>query len=169
MANISLMGATYNNVPAVDLPKSGGGTARFHEVSGSQSITANGTYDVTTLAEAVVNVAGASKNIQVAVGCDRVATTSYTAISGQSLTVAKTGTYDVYWVGYRSSTSGTNGTQLYIDNSAYGSAQTTFTNNGQAVHLSGVSLTQGQTITLRGRARGTSYYMYGGNLTIVEA
>lgn len=169
MANISLMGATYSDVPAVDLPKSGGGTARFHEVSGSQSITANGTYDVTTVAEAVVNVAGSSKNVQVAAGVDRVATTSYTAINGQTLTVAKTGTYDVYWVGYRSSTSGTNGTQLYIGNSAYGSAQTTFTNNGQAVHLSGVSLTQGQTVTLRGRARSTSYYMYGGNLTIVEA
>lgn len=169
MANISLMGAIYSDVPAVDLPKSGGGTARFHEVSGSQSITANGTYDVTTVAEAVVNVAGSSKNTQVAVGCDRVATTSYTAINGQTLTVAKTGTYDVYWVGYRSSTSGTNGTQLYIGNSAYGSAQTTFTNNGQAVHLSGVSLTQGQTVTLRGRARSTSYYMYGGNLTLVEA
>lgn len=112
---------------------------------------------------------GGSKNVQVAVGVDRVATTSYTAVSGQSITVAKTGTYDVYWTGYRSSTSGTNGSQLYIESSAYGSAQTTFSNNGQSVHLSNVSLTQGQTITLRARARGTSYYMYGGNLTIVEA
>lgn len=169
MANITLMGANYTGVPAVDLPKTGGGTARFHEVSGSQSITANGTYDVTTLAEAVVNVAGASKNVQVAAGVDRVATTSYTAINGQSLTVAKTGTYHVYWTGYRSSTSGTNGSQLYIGDTAYGTAQTTFSNNAQAVHLTNVSLTKDQVITLRARARGTSYYMYGGNLTIVEA
>ena len=31
MADITLMGATYTDVPAVDLPKSGGGTARFWE------------------------------------------------------------------------------------------------------------------------------------------
>lgn len=58
MANITLMGASYSDVPAVDLPATGGGTARFHEVSGSQSITTNGTYDVTTKAEVVVNVSG---------------------------------------------------------------------------------------------------------------
>lgn len=27
--NITLLGASYPNVPAVDLPKTGGGTARF--------------------------------------------------------------------------------------------------------------------------------------------
>ena len=31
MADITLLGATYTDVPAVDLPKSGGGTARFYE------------------------------------------------------------------------------------------------------------------------------------------
>ena len=140
-------------------------------VSGSETKTENGTYDVTNLAELVVNVSGgggSSKNAQVAAGVNRVNTTTYTAVSGQELTVAKTGTYDVYWIGYRSSTSGTNGSQLYIGNTAYGSAQTTFSNNAQAVHLSNVSLTQGQTITVRARARTTSYYMYVGNLTIVE-
>lgn len=29
--NITLMGATYSDVPEVDLPKSGGGTAKFIE------------------------------------------------------------------------------------------------------------------------------------------
>lgn len=111
---------------------------------------------------------GTSKNVQIAAGVNRVATTSYSAVSGQSLEVAKTGTYDVYWSGYRSSTGGTNGSQLYIGSTAYGSAQTTFSNNGQAVHLTNVSLTEGQTITVRARARGTSYYMYVANLTIVE-
>lgn len=140
-------------------------------VSGSETKTANGTYDVTNLAELVVNVSGgggASMNVQVAAGVNRVNTTTYSAVSGQSLTVAKTGTYDVYWTGYRSSTSGTSGSQLYIGDTAYGSAQTTFSNNGQAVHLTGVSLTKDQVITLRARARNTSYYMYGGNLTIVQ-
>lgn len=110
----------------------------------------------------------ASKNVQVAVGVNRVATTSYSEVSGQTLTVAETGTYDVYWVGYRSSTSGTNGSQLYISGTAYGSAQTTFTNNGQTVHLTNVSLTKNQTVAVRARARSTSYYMYVGNLTIVQ-
>ena len=29
MANISIWGASYSNVPAVELPKTGGGTASF--------------------------------------------------------------------------------------------------------------------------------------------
>ena len=29
MANITIWGASYSDVPAVDLPKTGGGTARF--------------------------------------------------------------------------------------------------------------------------------------------
>ena len=141
-------------------------------VSGKKTITANDTdIDVTEYAsvDVAVPTGGSSKNVQIANGVNRVSTTSYTAVSGQSITVAKTGTYDVYWTGFRSSTSGTNGSQLYIDNSAYGSAQTTFSNHGQAVHLSNVSLTQGDVVTVRARARGTSYYMYVGNLTIIEA
>ena len=137
-------------------------------VSGSTTLSSNNTYDVTNYASVVVSVSGSSKNVQVAAGVNRVNTTSYTAITGQSITVSTTGTYDVYWTGYRSSTGGTNGTQLYIDNTAYGTAQTTFSNNGQSVHLTGVSLTKNQVITLRARARSTSYYMYGGNLTIVQ-
>lgn len=58
MADISLMGATYSDVPAVDLPTTSAGTARFYEVSGSQTVTENGTYDTTTLAHMIVSVAG---------------------------------------------------------------------------------------------------------------
>lgn len=56
--NITWLGASYSNVPAVELPKTGGGTATFYDDTGSQTYTENGTYDVTGLAEAVVNVAG---------------------------------------------------------------------------------------------------------------
>lgn len=31
--NVTIMGASYSNVPAVTLPKTGGGTARFDDVS----------------------------------------------------------------------------------------------------------------------------------------
>ena len=56
--NISLLGATYNGVTGVTLPKQGGGTATFPWVEGSETKTSNGTYDVTNLAELVVNVSG---------------------------------------------------------------------------------------------------------------
>lgn len=159
--NLDLYSSVTVNVP------SGGSTLT------TKTITTNGTYNASSdnadgYSSVTVNVAGSSKNVQVAAGVDRVATTSYTAVSGQSITVAETGTYDVYWTGYRSSTSGTSGSQLYIGNSSYGSAQTTFTNNGQSVHLSNVSLTKNQIVTVRARARGTNYYMYVGNLTIIQ-
>ena len=84
MANVTLMGASYTDVPAVTLPQTGGGTVTFYEngggaitiedtpdaaggtvrtitaiqVAGSQTITTNNTYDVTSLAQVIVNVAG---------------------------------------------------------------------------------------------------------------
>ena len=39
MANITLMGASYTDVPAVDLPQTGGGTVRFYENGGTPSQT----------------------------------------------------------------------------------------------------------------------------------
>ena len=56
--NISLWGATYSGAAGVTLPKQGGGTATFPWVEGSETKTQNGTYDVTNLAELVVNVSG---------------------------------------------------------------------------------------------------------------
>lgn len=143
--------------------------------SGNKEITANGT-NIDVVGYSTVSVAvpssGTSKNVQIAPGLGRVNQTAYTAVSGQSITVAKTGTYNVYWTGYRSSTSGTSGSQLYIGDTEYGSAQTTFDSsytNFQNVHLTDVSLTADQTITVRARARNTSSYMYVQNLTIIEA
>lgn len=39
--NVTLLGASYQNVPAVDLPKTGGGTARFTDVSGTTAAAAD--------------------------------------------------------------------------------------------------------------------------------
>lgn len=132
-------------------------------VSGSETKTANGTYDVTNLASLVVNVSGSSgKNVQVAHGTKRIAATAYTDV-GYEITVAKTGTYNAYWAGWRSSTSGTNGAQLYVNGSESGSAVTSFDANWTNVQngsQTSVSLTQGDKVTLRARSRGTSYYMY---------
>lgn len=107
-------------------------------------------------------------NVQGYLGYAAVQSTSYTATSVK-LTVAKTGTYKVSWMGYRSTNSGTNGSQLYIDGRAYGSANTTFVNTyGHSVTLNGVSLTAGQEIVVRARARSTSYVMGVGNLIIEQ-
>ena len=49
--NITIWGASYSNVPAVTLPKTGGGTARFTDVSDTTSAATNvesGTYFYTS-------------------------------------------------------------------------------------------------------------------------
>lgn len=111
---------------------------------------------------------GSSKNVQVAQSTTRVASTSYTKTA--SLTCAVTGKYDVYWDCFRSSTSGTNGSQLYIGGSAYGSANTTFSSSihVQNNHLTNVSLTANQEVAVYVRSRATNYYAYCGQLTIVQ-
>lgn len=167
--NISLMNATYSAVAGVTLPKSGGGTATFPWVEGSETKTANGTYDVTNLAEVVVNVSGggSSKNAQTAQSTSRSTSTSYTEVI--SLTCTKAGTYNVYWSTFRSSTSGTWGSQLYLDDTAYGSAQTgSWSNHIQNIHLSNVQITANADVAVRVRSRGSNYYGYVGTLTIIE-
>lgn len=169
--NISLLGATYSGVAGVTLPKSGGGTATFPWVEGSETKTANGTYDVTNLAELVVNVSGgSSKNAQVVQGTTGTISSTLTAI-GAELTVSKTGTYDIYWTAFRSSTSSkyTFGTQLYVDGSAHGTQNTTWSNHVQNNHLTSVSLTANQKLRVYGReSRGSSYYIYAPMLVIIE-
>lgn len=39
--SITLLGATYTDVPAVDLPKTGGGTARFMDVTNTTAGASN--------------------------------------------------------------------------------------------------------------------------------
>ena len=137
--------------------------------SGNKAITANGNnIDVAEYATVSVNVSGSSKNVQVAQSTTRVANTAYTKTA--SLTCSTSGTYDVYWDCFRSSTSGTNGSQLYVGGSAYGSANTTFSNNihAQNNHLTGVQISANQEVAVYVRSRATNYYAYCGQLTIVQ-
>lgn len=141
--------------------------------TGTKSITENGTgIDVTQYESVDVAVpTGSSKNVQVVQGTTRTTSSTMTAI-GAEMTVSKTGTYDVYWTGVRTNTSGsyTFATQLYIDGTAYGSEQATWSNHIQNVHLSNVSLTLNQKLRVYGReSRNSSYYMYAGTLIIIEA
>lgn len=111
---------------------------------------------------------GSSKNIQYYAGGARVASTSYTATT-VTLTVAVSGTYKISWSGFRSSTSGTSGSQLYKNGTAVGSAYTTFTDSyWQTPQLTNQSLSAGDVLVVRARSRSTSYYMCVANLIIEQ-
>lgn len=174
--NITLLGASYSAVPAVQLPKTGGGTATFTDVTdttaaaadvaqGKYFYLANGTK---TEGTATGGGGGTSKNVQIAQSTSRATASTYSKVCGD-ITVSKTGTYDVYWDCFRSTTSGTTGSQFYIGSTAYGTANTTFTNHVQTNHLSNVSLTANQKVSVYARSRGSNYYAYVGQLTIIEA
>ena len=139
-------------------------------VSGNKAITANGNnIDVAEYATVSVNVSGGgSKNVQVAQSTTRVANTAYTKTA--SLTCSVSGKYDVYWDCFRSTTSGTSGSQLYIGGSAYGSANTTFSSNihAQNNHLTNVQINANQEVAVYVRSRATNYYAYCGQLTIIQ-
>ena len=156
--NITIPAVTQTNLSADNI-KSGTTVSISNGQSNLWSVT--GTY----------GGGGTSKNTQVVQGTTRTTSSSMTAI-GAEMTVSKTGTYDVYWSAFRSNTSSqyTFATQLYVGGTAYGSEQTTWSNHQQNVHLSNVSLTVNQKIRVYGReSRGSSYYMYAGTLTIIEA
>ena len=113
---------------------------------------------------------GTSKNVQVLQSTSRTNSSSLTKVRGD-LTVSKTGTYDIYWSGGRSNTSSsyTWGTRLYVDGTGYGTENTTWSNNCQSNHLSNVSLTVNQKLSVYARGRSGSYYTFAPMLVIVEA
>lgn len=110
---------------------------------------------------------GSSKAIQVNSGAASVHTNGYTS-TGISLTVEKTGRYNVSWTAWRSSSSGTMGTNLH-KNSTTGTNQQTWTNTyGQHITLSNQSYTAGDVLTLYATAGSTSRYCWVSNLIIEE-
>lgn len=173
--NITLLGANYSAVPAVTLPKTGGGTAKFTDVtdttaaaadvaSGKYFYDANGTKTQGTNSGG----GGSSKNAQTAQSTSRATSSTYTEVI--TLTCSKSGTYHVYWSTFRSSTSGTWGSQLYLNDTAYGTAQTgSWSNHIQNIHLTNVQIDANEEVAVRVRTRGNSYYGYVGTLTIIEA
>lgn len=172
--NITLMGASYSAVPGVQLPKTGGGTALFTDVTDTTAAAADvatGKYFYTAAGVRTQGTnsggGGSSMNSQAVQSTSRSTSTSYTEVI--TLTCSKAGTYDVYWSTFRSSTSGTWGSQLYINDTAYGTAQTgSWSNHIQNIHLTGVSLSANDEVAVRVRSRGSSYYGYVGTLTIIQ-
>jgi len=139
----------------------------------TKTITANGTYNASSdgadgYSQVTVNVptgGGSSMNTQTAQSTTRRNNTALGSIT--SLTCETAGTYDVYWTCARSSTSGTWGSQLYINGTAYGSENTTFTNHVQNNHLTGVTIPANATVAVYGRSR-SGYYIYAPQLTIEQ-
>lgn len=169
--NISLLGAVYSNVPAVLLPKQGGGTARFTDTTpttADASDVASGKifFDSSGTQQTGTNSGGGGgSSIQVYAGYDEVNATSYTA-TDLSITVASAGTYLISWTGCRNTTSGTSGSQIYVNGTAKGSAHTTFVRSYYQFCQETLTLAANDTVVVRARARNTSYYMMVGNLII---
>ena len=171
--NITLMGASYSSVPAVTLPKTGGGTASFTDVSdttAAASDVASGKYFYTS---AGVRTQGTSSggssgmNVQAYEGYASRKANSYGA-TDVKLTVAKSGTYTVSWVAWRSSSSGTMGTNLHV-NSTEGTNQQTFTGTyGQCITLTGQQYSAGDVLTVYATSGSSNRTIYVANLVIVQ-
>ena len=175
--NISLWGVTYNNVPALTVPKSTSGTAKFTDVSpttiSSDSEVASGKIyfksDGTQSTGTNSGGGGTSMNVQIDNTTHRISSTTYVDTEA-TLTVSVAGTYDIYWSAFRSSTSsGTNGTQLYKNGNTQGSAYTSWTNSyAQIPKLSNVSLAKDDVLTVYARSSSNSRYVCVSNLTIIQ-
>ena len=137
-------------------------------VSGNLPITQNGNnIDCANYSTVSVNVSGGSSmNVQVAQSTSRATSSTYTNLI--SLTCSTAGKYDIYWDCFRSSTGGTNGSQLYINGDAQGTANTTFTNHIQNNHSTNVTLAKDDVVAVYARSRGGSYYAYVGTLVIKQ-
>lgn len=160
--------ATMTLPTAASATSSGTSKATITPGSSAQYINIPTGYNGTASYYTIGAASGSSKNVQVAQSTTRVASTSYTKTA--SLTCAVSGKYDVYWDCFRSSTSGTSGSQLYIGGSEYGTANTTFSSNihAQSNHLTNVQINAEQEVAVYVRSRATNYYAYCGQLTIIQ-
>lgn len=171
--NISLLNAVYSNVPAVQLPISGGGTATFTEVTDTTATAADVAtgkyfYDAAGVRTQGTNSGGggSSKNVQIYAGRAETNQTAYTS-TDVTLKVTKAGDYKCYWSMDRNTTSGTNGSRLYKNGTAMGTAHTSWTHNGASCEET-LTLAVNDVITVYARARNTSYYCGVSNLIIIE-
>lgn len=110
---------------------------------------------------------GSALNFQVSDASARRASTSYGEVL--SLACSVTGTYTIYYCASRTTTSGTSGTRLYINGSAYASAVTTWDNSYfQTQKYTGVELSAGDEVQVYARSRSNSYYVCVGNITLEQ-
>lgn len=153
--------------------------------TGTKQITENGTVDVSNFANAEVNVSG-GKNTQFIVSTSAYNTTTYYYKTGLKITVGKTGTYKITWKVRRENTNGISGSQIYINNVAYGTAietwqYDTYYKNGSETQASSTStkmqnvnvlehvpLTQGQEVEIYAKTYSSGAYIYAEAIIIEE-
>ena len=108
-----------------------------------------------------------SMNVQAWIGRASRTANSYGATDA-TLTVAVSGTYTVSWSAWRSSSSGTMGTNLHV-NSTTGTNQQTFTNTyGQQIQLTNQHYNAGDVLTIYATSGSTSRTLNVANLVIVQ-
>lgn len=114
------------------------------------------------------NSGGSSKACYVHTGLASRKANSYGATDAK-VTVTKAGTYTISYVAVRGSSSGTMGTNLHIGSTS-GTNNTTWNNGtyGQAVTLTGQSISANTTVTVYATSGSTSRYIYVGNLIVQE-
>lgn len=112
-------------------------------------------------------VSAGGKDIQVYSGMDYKSTTSLSA-TAVTATAKATGTYKVSWMGFRSASQNTFSSRAYVNGSAVGTDQTTFTRTYGQYCEETLSLNAGDVVTIYARSRNTSSYMYVGNLILEQ-
>lgn len=170
--NITWLGSSYVGVEGLELPRTGGGLAKFADPSPVTSVAsdvANGKIIMKNDGSLGTGTGsgGSGKNVQAYLGYASRTANSYGATT-VTLTVAKTGTYKISWCAWRSSSSGTMGTNLHIGSSSGTNQQTWTGTYGQCITLNNQSLTQGTTLTLYATSGSNSRTVYVGNLIIEE-
>lgn len=165
---LEIFGTEFTNVAGFKATDSNSQTKTYVRPQGTKSITENGTgIDVASYASVDVAVGGSSMNTQIWMGRASRTANSYGATSA-TLTVAVTGTYTVSWTAWRSSSSGTMGTNLYV-NDASGTNQQTFTNTyGQRIELTNQEYDVGDVLTIYATSGSTSRTINVSNLIIVQ-
>ena len=173
--NISLWGATYSAVPSVTLPKSGGGTASFTDVSdttATASDVSNTKYFYTAAGvrtQGTNSGGGGTTKARYEYLDFATRTANSYGSTNASVTVTKAGTYTITYCAIRGSSSGTMGTNLHIGSTS-GTNNTTFNKGtyGQYVQQTGVSISANTTVTVYATSGSNSRNLYVGMLVVEE-
>lgn len=88
---------------------------------------------------------------------------------GLTLTVPVSGTYRIKWTAFRTNTSNTFGTRIYVNGSAKGTEITTWTNSYYQVNQLDLALNKGDVVSVYCRSRSTSYYIHVSDLSLCVA
>lgn len=155
--DVALWGVAYTDVPEVRVPKQGGGMAAFYDVSDTTAAaadvaqgklfhTADGTLTTGTAS------GGGGKAVQYRYGVGTAYTGGVYKDSKLSITVEKTGTYNIMCSCARANGGSVSnyGVQIYVNDSPVGSVHNNFIANnayGMLIKESGISLTAGDRVS----------------------